>query len=357
MPVMDEDALRAWLDRQVADHEFSGVALVWRDGRPVFSYAGGLAHRGHGVAVTGRTRFAVASVTKLVTATVALRLVERGLVHLDQPLIEILPAKWRPTAMTSEHTLHHLLSHTSGLADYHGDDDQGWESFTACWDRIPTYRVRRAADLLPLFATLPAIAAPGTEFRYNDANFVLAGLVIEAVTGRAFADVVADEVLAIAAMADTGLEALDEEPARLATGYLTSDDPYETWLANTFSVPVAVMPDGGLISTADDLARLVDALLAGRLLSPTMIAAMMTPQGPPSDDLMQYGYGCELVVEGGQVTIVGHGGSDPGVSTRVSHHLAAATTIVVLCNQTRGSWAVAQRLNAELGLVDPRSWD
>ena len=80
MAVMDEDALRVWLDRQTADHEFSGVALVWRDGRPVFSYAGGLAHRGHGVAVTGRTRFAVASVTKLVTATAALRLVERGLV-------------------------------------------------------------------------------------------------------------------------------------------------------------------------------------------------------------------------------------------------------------------------------------
>ena len=259
--------------------------------------------------------------------------------------------------MTSEHTLHHLLSHTSGLADYHDDGDQGWESFSACWDRIPTYRVRRAADLLPLFATLPAISAPGTEFRYTDANFVLAGLVIEAVTGRGFADVVAEEVLAVAGMVDSGLEALDEEPARLATGYLTSDDPYETWLANTFSVPVAVMPDGGPDLDGRRPCPVGRRAAGRRLLSPTMVAAMMTPQGPPSDEVMQYGYGCELVVEHGQVTIVGHGGSDPGVSTRVSHHLAAATTIVVLCNQTRGSWAVAQQVNAELGLIDPRRWD
>jgi len=87
---MDTEALREWLDGRTARHEFSGVALVWREGAPTFMYSGGFAHRGHGVPITDRTRFAVASVTKLVTATTALRLVERGLVRLDQPLVEIL---------------------------------------------------------------------------------------------------------------------------------------------------------------------------------------------------------------------------------------------------------------------------
>ena len=87
---MDTEALREWLDGRTARHEFSGVALVWREGAPTFMYSGGFAHRGHGVPITDRTRFAVASVTKLVTATAALRLVERGLVRLDQPLVEIL---------------------------------------------------------------------------------------------------------------------------------------------------------------------------------------------------------------------------------------------------------------------------
>jgi CubicO group peptidase (beta-lactamase class C family) len=115
------------------------------------------------------------------------------------------------------------------------------------------------------------------------------------------------------------------------------------------------MPDGGVITTAADLARLIDALLAGRVLSPASVAAMMRPQGPNADDLEQYGYGCELVVEGGEVTIVGHGGSDPGVSAMLTHHLAAGTTTVVLCNYDRGSWAVTKRLAAELGLDEPRS--
>ena len=74
---MDADLLRDWLDGRLAAHEFSGAVLVWRDGKSLFSYAGGIAHRGHGVPVTGSTRFTVASVTKMVTATTALRLVER----------------------------------------------------------------------------------------------------------------------------------------------------------------------------------------------------------------------------------------------------------------------------------------
>jgi CubicO group peptidase (beta-lactamase class C family) len=351
---MDPVTLRTWLDDRVASHDFSGVALVWRSGAPDFFYAGGLAHRGHGVPVTDRTRFAVASITKLATAAAALRLVDRGLVRLDQPLTDVLPEAHRPAALTPAHTLHHLLSHTSGLANYHDDEDQTWASFTSCWDRIPSYHIRRPADMLPLFADLPAVRPPGDKYQYSDANFVLAGLVIEAATGRSWADVVADEVFAPAGMTETAVEALDQDPARLATGYLTDDGPPERRRANYFSVTANGMPDGGMITTAPDLARLIDALLEARLLSPALTAAMTRPQGPPSTDLEQYGYGCELVVEDGVVTILGHGGSDPGVSTMVTHHRAARTTIVVLCNQDRGSWAATLKLCEAFGLRDPR---
>ncbi len=352
---MDEPALREWLDGRTANHEFSGSALAWREGLPVFTYRGGLAHRGHGVPITERTRFAVASVTKLVTGTAALRLVDQGRVRLDQVLVDVLPPEHRPASLTSEHTLHHLLSHTSGLANYHDGEAKTWDSYISCWDRIPTYHLRRPADMLPLFADLPAVAVPGTKYQYADANFILAGLVVEAVSGRSFAEVVAEEVLAPAGMSDTAIDSLDQEPRDLATGYLVSDGPPETWRANTFSVPAVGMPDGGLITTPDDLARLIDALIGGTLLTPAMTSAMMTPQGPRSGELEQYGYGCELIVEDGEVTIIGHGGLDPGVSAEVWHHRTAATTTVVLCNNDRGSWAVTKRLVEELGLSEPRT--
>lgn len=348
---MDEASLRAWFDQRVASHEFSGVALAWRDGAPIFSYAGGIADRAHGVPVTGETRFAVASVTKMPVAIAALRLVEEDLLRVDRPLVDILPPEHRTAAMTREHTLHHLLSHTSGLPNYHDDTAAGW---SACWDRIPTYHARRPADLLPLFADLPAVHPPGERYAYSDANFVLVGLVVEAVTGRPFSAVVADEVFVRAALADTAFEALDEDPARLATGYVVDDGPPERWRSNMYSVTAGGMPDGGLITSATDLARLVDALLNGRLLSPAVLEMMTSPQTPPSSDVAHYGYGCELVVEDGAVTILGHGGNDPGVTAEVVHHRAAETTIVTACNQDRGAWAAAKQIAASLGLSDPR---
>jgi CubicO group peptidase (beta-lactamase class C family) len=350
----DAGALRAWLDERVASDEFSGVALVWRNGQPEFSYAGGIAHRGHGVPITDRTRFAVASVTKMITAATALRLVDRGLVALDRPLVDILPEDQQPKALTGEHTLHHLLSHTSGLANYHDDADETWASFTSCWDRIPSYHVRRPADMLPLFADVPALGRPGETYEYVDSNFILAGLVIEAVTGRPWADVAADEVFGPAGMVDTAVEAIDDEPERLATGYMTDEGPADRPRANIFSITANGMPDGGMISTGTDLARFIDALLDGRLLSPGLLVEMTRPQGPPSTDIEQYGYGFKLAVENGVVTVLGHGGSDPGVSAMVTHHVAAATTVVALCNRDRGSRAAALHIGRALGLDDPR---
>jgi CubicO group peptidase (beta-lactamase class C family) len=347
------DELRGWLDERVAGHEFSGAVLAKRGDEPVFSYAGGIAHRGHGVPVAADTRFAVASVTKMITAVAVLRLVERGLVGLRDPLPDVLPAEHRPTALTGDHTLHHLLSHTSGLTNYHDDDDETSRSWFACWDRIPTYRARRPADLLPLFATLPAAFPPGERYSYSDANFILAALVIEAVTGRPYNDVVADEVLTPAGMADSSFAALDEEPDRLATGYRVSDEPYERWLSNIYGITASPMPDGGMITTAADMVGFLDALRADRLVSAETRAVMTTPR-VMATHRYGYGYGMEIVLAGEEVAVFGHDGGDPGVSAIAVHLPAAETTVAVLCNHDRGAWPAYLRVLAALDLQDPR---
>ena len=347
------DELRGWLDERAAQHKFSGVVLVHRDGAPVFSHAAGLAHRGHRVPVRPDTRFAIASVTKLVTAITALRLVERGAVGLHTPVIEVLPPEHRPTALTNAHTLHHLLSHTSGLTNYHDDEDETSASFVACWDHIPTYHVRRPADLLPLFADLPAHSPPGAKFSYADANYILIGLVIEALTAQPYHDVATAEVLAPAGMTDAAFEPLDADPARLAAGYQVADAPYETWLSNIYSLTAMGMPDGGLITSAPDLVSLLTALRNGRLVSADTLTAMTTSHGhvEPGFD---YGYGLQLGVEDGKVTVLGHNGGDPGVGAVAAHHIAADTTVVVLSNHDRGAWPAYQGVLSAFGLHDPR---
>ena len=352
---MDVAGLTGWLAERVSVGQFSGVAMLWQDAAPVFSYAGGVAERRHATPIRFDTRFAVGSVTKVVVAATCLRLVDRGLVGLHQPLTDVLPSGQQPDALTPAHQLHHLLSHSSGLANYHDTLSTSWDSFLSAWDRLPTYHARGPADLLPLFAHLPATGPPGVEFAYADANYLLAGLVIEAVTGRPWTEVAVEEVLVPGGMIDSGFPYLDHDPPRLATGYLVTEQPQETWLSNMYSVPAGGMPDGGLVTTATDLARLFDALEGGGLLSPAAHAAMTSPQDPARDVLERYGYGCVVTVQDGRVTIIGHDGMDPGVSASVSRYRAAAMTIVVVSNQDRGCWPVVARLAAEAGLDDPRS--
>jgi CubicO group peptidase (beta-lactamase class C family) len=351
MSLRDGDALRSWIDERAAQHLFSGVALVRADGETVFEHAAGLAHRGHRVPVTVETRFQVASVTKMITAATALRMVEEGALNLDRPLTGYLPPDRRPAGLDDRHTLHHLLSHTSGLPNYHDDEDETWASFTAALDRIPASRARGPLDVLPLFADLPAVDDFG-EFRYADANYVLAGVLIEWVSGRPFGDVAREKVLDPVGMSRSGFFELDLEPEGYATGYLVTDEPADTWRSNTYGLTAGGMPDGGMTTTAHDLDRFMEGLREGQVLSKETVKSMLTVHG--ADEEESYGYGMELVVENDALIVYGHSGLDPGVTAVVSHYVGDGITVTVLCNQDEGSWPVAQRIASDLGLHDPR---
>ena len=213
MSTPNQPSLIAWLDERATQGLFSGVVLVRSGGETLFEHASGLAHRGHRVGLTPDTRFQAASVTKMITATTALRLVERGALSLEKPLTSFLPPELRPAGLDDRHTLHHLLSHTSGLANYHDNDDETWASFTSAWDRVPVYRARGPRDILPLFADLPAVSDPG-EFDYSDANYIIIGLLIEWVTGRPFATVANEEVLVPTAMSRSARWPAPRHPER-----------------------------------------------------------------------------------------------------------------------------------------------
>ena len=351
MSRLDGDALGSWIDEQAAQHLFSGVALVRAGGETLFEHAAGLAHRGHRVPVTVETRFQVASVTKMITAATALKMVEEGALSLDRPLTGYLPHDRRPAGIDDRHTLHHLLSHTSGLPNYHDDEDETWASFTSALDRIPASKARGPLDVLPLFADLPAVDDFG-EFRYCDANYVLTGVLIEWVAGRTFKDVAREKVLDPAGMARSGFFELDLEPDGYATGYMVTDEPAATWRSNTFGLTAGAMPDGGMTTTAHDLDLFMEALRDGKVLTAETVDSMLTVHG--SDDEESYGYGMELVLDDDSVIIYGHSGLDPGVTAVVSHYVGDGITVTVLCNQDQGSWPVAQRIAADLGLHDPR---
>lgn len=351
----DLDDLRARLDELADAHSFAGVTLVEIEGEVVLAHAAGLASRRHGLPHSLDTRFHVASVTKMLTATAAMSLVDDGTVRLDGPLLDVLPAEHRPRALTGEHTLRHLLSHTSGLANYHDDDDQTTASWIAAMDSIGVRHARTPADMLPLVRDLAPVAPPGGDVRYADANYLLVGLVLEAATGRRFDEVIAERALEPAGMHATSFTDLDLDPAGLATGYQVIDGPYESWRTNIHVIPNGSMPDGGMITTANDLARFLDALIDGQLVSDESARQMQTPHGTIRDGLEAYGLGLELYVENdGHVSTIGHAGGDPGVSAMVTHHVDEQAHVIVLCNQDRGSWATANLVTSALSIREPR---
>lgn len=187
--------------------------------------------------------------------------------------------------------------------------------------------MRRVVDFLPLFGGRPPIGPPGERFRYSNAGYLVLGLRLEEVTGREFADVVTERVLAPCGMVDSGYFALDEPRVDLATGYLRPDGPGQPWRSNIYSVPVVGGPDGGAFATARDVDRFLRALEQGAVVGPQLRDLMLTPHVPVQEGLSM-GYGV-FVGDDGRF---GHGGGDPGVETYARRLPHLDTTVVVLCS-------------------------
>lgn len=283
----------------------------------------GLADRANGLPVTPRTRFATASVTKMLTAVAVLDLVAQGRLAIDTPVVDVVPHDHRPRDLSSAVTVHHLLCHTSGIADYFEEDEDlphAGEDYGDLWLRLPPSRAERPADFLPLYADLPAYCPPGQVVRYSNAGYVLLAELVEQVTGAEFIDVVTERVLRRAGMHDSGFFRSDDPQPDTAVGYLPSGR------TNVHRVPVVGGGDGGCLCTAADLARFVAARADGTLLGDLTDLALR----PLADAgaCFWFGYGVLLYPDG----LWGHGGGDPGVSAMVNHWPEHEVTVVTLCN-------------------------
>ena len=322
------------LDSRLAELEaagLSGTVLLARHGEPVLQHCLGRADRAAGTPVTPATGFATASATKMLTAAAVLDQVARGVLAVQTPVVDVVPPDRRPRHLRADVTVHHLLCHTSGIADYfeededlRGDHQTCGDDYGALWDDLPPSRMERPADFLPLYRELAPYGAPGDVWRYSNAGYVLLGEVLEQVTGRSCQEVVADRVLRRAGMTDSGFWRSDEPRAGIALHYLPSGR------TNVHRVPVLGGGDGGCVCTAADLVRFCRALTDGTLLGDLTELALQR-HAPITDDggaVWSYGYGVIVYPDGR----FGHGGGDPGVSAMVNHWPDRDVTVVSLCN-------------------------
>ncbi|MFJ8913567.1 serine hydrolase domain-containing protein [Amycolatopsis sp. NPDC102389] len=340
---MDFAALDSWLTERAGEDRFAGVVLIRRGDETLFERGYGLASRRWSVPNAPDIRYDTASITKVVTAIAALRLADEGRLDLDRPIGEIIDLAG--TVIAPGATTRQLLTHTSGIAD--DADEEAGESYEALWVDKPVYSVVDTRDHLPNFAYRAPNFAPGEGCRYCNSGYVLAGLVIEEITGRPYRDHVREAVLDRAGMTDSGFFDRRDPQPRVAEGWdpILDGERITGWKQNIFSYPPIGSPDGGAYCTVGDLVRFLRAIREERLLSRERTKEFLTPQVLHSSGV-RYGFGLEFVLSpDGSVRHYYKDGGNIGVCSLMRHYPAEGLDVAMLSNATYGGGAAIKEID------------
>jgi D-alanyl-D-alanine carboxypeptidase len=279
------------------------------------------------------TPFRVASVTKTLLAVVVLQLVEEGRLSLDEPVIDLLtePAPGdRLSSLLEGVTVRDLLAHTSGLPDT-ARSPELIDAIEAEPERAWT-----TEEVLAVVSDRAREFDPGTGFGYSNTNYLIAGLVIEAVTGEPWWEEVRARVLDPLGMTGSHLAGYEGPVGSLAPGYFDMDnDGFTEEVPQPWSaLDTSEGASGALVSTAPDLIRFMTALVKGGLVSDASLSEMITV-GPFASRFTGYGLGIEVLQPDLETTVWGHGGFLPGHRTVLWYAPEHEMTIVVLTNESR----------------------
>jgi D-alanyl-D-alanine carboxypeptidase len=316
----------------------AALASVKDRGGRTRAYTAGVGDLATGAKVPRDGQVRVGSNTKTITAVVVLQLVGEGKIGLDAPVDAYLRGLVGGDGIDGRQiTVRQLLQHTSGLPNY--------SKYLS--DDIRYYDPR---ELLDLALQHKADFAPGTNWAYSNTNYLVAGLIVQKVTGRSLAEEIDQRVIQRIGLRHTYFPAPEEEMIRERhpRGYYqdsagaplvdaTEWDPSWAWAA------------GQMVSTNSDLNRFFSALLAGRLLPKAQLEQMRTtvPASYPFPAGARYGLGLVSTPLSCGGVYWGHGGSMTGYETRggVTEDGRAANVAVTM----QPSRAVKERMD---GVVD-----
>lgn len=326
------DAFEEMLNNFTEKELFSGVVLLARDGHPIFQKACGPANRMCGLSNRMETRFATASITKMFTAVAVLQMIESGRLNWDTAAVDYLGLQ--NAAIPRGVTVSQLLTHTSGIADYM--DDENPIGFENLWKTIGPCASDSLGKLLPFFMDEGPVQPPGAGFDYNNAGYILLGLMLEKAAGIPYCDVIRKQIFLKAGMNHSDFIPLNHVAADLAEGYIPIRDGENFlmgWERNIYSLPAYGLPDGGAYCTAWDLVHFMRALRNGILLNRYFTGCILEPH-VTVDKNWKYGYGIWFDIEEGALLRYGHTGEDPGVSARTYHYPIFNLDLVILGNQS-----------------------
>jgi CubicO group peptidase (beta-lactamase class C family) len=307
-------AIDRYLAGEAAGRHFMGSVLVSRDGQVLFEKGYGYANAEWKIPNDPQTKFRLGSITKQFTSTLIMQLQEQGKLKVTDGICKYLdpcPPTW------SLITVHHLLSHTSGVPSYTDDPTI----------RPALIQPEKLEAIVARFRNKPLDFPPGSEFHYSNSGYFLLGLIIEKITGKAYEKVLAEQIFEPLGMQDSGYDHTAPVLLNRASGYRYAANSVDLENADytDMSWPYAA---GALYSTVRDLEKWNEALYTDRVLPRAALAKMWTPVK------QQYGYGWTIspATPAFDHRQVGHGGSINGFSTYIGRYPDDKVAVIVLSN-------------------------
>lgn len=324
-PTDQIDALMARYEGKVP----GASLIVIREGKAVVRRTYGFADLENNVRAAPSTNYRLASVTKQFTAAAILLLAQDKKLSLDDKAKRWLPSL--PAALDSV-TITHLLTHTSGIIDYE--------------DVIPAGTTAQVhdADVLKLLESQDSTYfKPGSRYQYSNSGYSLLALIVQKASGKSFATFLHDRIFAPLGMRNTlAFEDGISVVAHRAYGYAMKDS---AWTRKDQSVTSAVLGDGGIYSSIDDMMKWDAALYDSRLLSDESRKLAFTPHTKTDDPDIAYGFGWRITGE-----TLWHSGETSGFRNVIVRWPSRHMTVIILTNRdTPGPYETALAVGALAG--------
>jgi len=304
---------------------FNGTVLVAEGGKVIYKKGFGPANIEWNIQNKPDTKFRIGSITKQFTSMLILQLLEQGKIELDGKLSDYLPYYRKDTG--EKVTIHHLLTHTSGIPSY---------------TSMPNFFEEVSRDPYPVDEFVKKYCSgdlefePGSKFVYNNSGYFLLGAIIEKITGKKYEEMLKERILDPLGMKNTGYDHHNTIIPGRAAGYSTTFDGYENAPYLDMSLPYSA---GSLYSSVEDLYLWDQALYTEKLLSKKMKSLLFKPHVSAMGGSYGYGWSVREVSfpkSKEKVISISHGGGINGFNTLIER-LVDHKHLIVLFNNTGGA--------------------
>ncbi|MDF2975980.1 MAG: D-Ala-D-Ala carboxypeptidase [Actinomycetospora sp.] len=351
LKTIDPVALRGTVEATAGELMIPGTLVEVRTPQGRFTTAVGTTERGTLTAPDGGTHVRIASITKTMTSAVILQLAQEGRLRFTDPVSTYVAG----VPNGENITVAQLLTMRSGLYGYTNDP-----GFAQTLDTEPA-KVWTPQEVLAITFAHPPEFAPGTAYDYSNTNYALLGLIVERVDGKALDAAFRDRLFGPQGLARTSLPGTTDTaiPDPYSHGYMyggsgfaLGDTPYSPEMQAAARAGTLQPVDythqnssyawaaGGAISTADDLATWLRALVDGRVFGPEMQRQWLDSPQPAepaaAPSATQYGYGIERQILAPTVPLYFHFGEMPGYNNFAGYDPVNQVTIVIWSNLTVG---------------------